>query len=313
MAQLDRLRRECLKVRSGWRGLCLLCFALFMQPIWVDDVSDPRLSDYRDVRDADLRRKRGLFMAEGRFVVDVLLRDSRYAPDSFFLNPKSFEALESVIKECGGDAPVYVAKQEVFSDVVGFDMHRGCLAAGKVGQALGFEVLIAQAAKEASLVIVIEGLRNTENMGGIFRNAMAFGASAVLMCPESCDPLYRKAIRVSMGGSLCIPFAQVSSWPAGLSRLRDAGFQLVALDLADDAIPLDELGSRIVPDRPVALLLGTEGRGISEAALDQVDHAVRIPMAPGVDSLNVATASGIAMHAVFAGNGGSNSKPGAPK
>jgi tRNA G18 (ribose-2'-O)-methylase SpoU len=150
-------------------------------------------------------------------------------------------------------------------------------------------------------------------MGGIFRNAMAFGASAVLMCPESCDPLYRKAIRVSMGGTLCIPFAQVTSWPAGLSRLRDAGFQLVALDLADDAVPLDELGLRIVPDRPVALLLGTEGRGISEAALDQVDHAVRIPMAPGVDSLNVATASGIAMHAVFAGNGGSNSKPGAPK
>jgi tRNA G18 (ribose-2'-O)-methylase SpoU len=291
----------------------LLCFALPMQPIWVDDVSDPRLADYRDVRDADLRRKRGLFMAEGRFVVDVLLRDSRYAPDSFFLNPKSFEALEPVINECGGDAPVYVAKQEVFSDVVGFDMHRGCLAVGNVGEALGFEVLIAQAAKEASLVIVVEGLRNTENMGGIFRNAMAFGASAVLMCPESCDPLYRKAIRVSMGGTLCIPFAQVTSWPAGLSRLRDAGFQLVALDLADDAIPLDELGLRIVPDRPVALLLGTEGRGISEAALDQVDHAVRIQMAPGVDSLNVATASGIAMHAVFAGNGGSNSKPGAPK
>lgn len=281
-----------------------------MQPVWVDDVSDSRLVDYRDVRDADLRRKRGLFMAEGRFVVEVLLRDSSYVPDSMFLNPKSFDALEPLLRKYAADVPVYIAKQEVFSEVVGFDMHRGCLAAGKVGEAIRAEDLIERAAVRPSLVVAVESLRNTENMGGIFRNAMAFGAQAVLTCPESCDPLYRKAIRVSMGGTLCVPFAQLSPWPSGLSMLREAGFQLIALDLADDAIPLNELANAASFDKPVALLLGTEGRGISEAALAQVDHAVRIPMAPAIDSLNVATASGIAMQAVFAEQRAANSEGG---
>lgn len=281
-----------------------------MKPIWVDEVNDSRLVDYRDVRDADLRRKRGLFMAEGRYVVEVLLRDSRYSPDSIFLNPKSFNALEPLLQEFASDVPVYLAKQEVFSEVVGFDMHRGCLAAGKVGEETPAKSLITRAAGKPSLVVVVERLRNTENMGGIFRNAMAFGAEAIFMCPESCDPLYRKAIRVSMGGTLCVPFADLDPWPSGLAQLRDAGFQLIALDLSDDAIALGDVSRAIAQDRPIALLLGTEGRGISEEALAQVDLAVRIPMASGVDSLNVATASGIAMHAVFAEQNTANSGPG---
>ena len=277
-----------------------MCFALDVKPIYIDDLDDPRIADYRDVRDADLRRQRGLFMAEGRFVVDLLLgRRSTRVADSLFLNPKSLEALSGALSEARSELPVYVAKQELFNDVVGFNMHRGCLAVGRVGDPVKPGVLL-ESAGEPSLLVVVECLRNTENLGGIFRNAMAFGADGVLLCPQTCDPLYRKAIRVSMGGSLCVPFARFDSWPEPLQELRSAGYQVLALDLADDALSLSDLGTRVPLANRVALLLGTEGRGVSEDALSQVDGSVRIPMAPGVDSLNVSTAAGIAIHHVYA-------------
>lgn len=271
-----------------------------METICVENLADPRLVDYRNIKDADLRRQRGLFMAEGRLVVELLVSDSLYSPDSLFLNRRSYNALRPVLEELGFEAPVYVAEQEVFNQIVGFNMHRGCLAAGQVGELPTPHQLLAETTRPGSLIVIAEGLTNTENMGGVFRNAMAFGADAVLLCPKSCDPLYRKSIRVSMGGTLRIPSARFDTWPGPLADVRAAGYQVVALDLDENAVSLQQLGASIAPDQRVALLLGTEGRGISDVALKHVDLSVQIPMVQGVDSLNVATASGIAMQFLYA-------------
>ncbi|MCH7599204.1 MAG: RNA methyltransferase [Myxococcales bacterium] len=271
-----------------------------MQTIWVENLDDPRLADYRNVRDADLRRSRGVFMAEGRFVVERLVGNSRFRADSLFLTPRACEAIRPVLERLPQTAPVYLAKQEVFNEIVGFDMHRGCLAAGRIGVETRPEELIATSPEGASLLVVLEGLTNTENMGNVFRNALAFEAAGVLLCPRSCDPLYRKAIRVSMGSTLTLPFARFDGWPDSLTSLRSAGYQLIGLDLAEDAIPLSAVSSSIDLGERVALILGTEGKGLSRETLEYVDHSLRIPMAPGVDSLNVATASGIVLQFLHA-------------
>ncbi|MBW2389515.1 MAG: RNA methyltransferase [Deltaproteobacteria bacterium] len=294
-------------VQPEWRGLASLCFDLVMHPIWVETLDDPRLTDYRNVRDADLRRRRGLFMAEGRLVVEQLLGDSRFRADSVFMTPRSCEAMRPVLARLPHGAPVYLAKQELFNQVVGFDMHRGCLAAGQIGRERQPLELISAQPADASLLVVLEGLTNTENVGGVFRNAQAFGADGVLLCPRSCDPLYRKAIRVSMGGTLKVPFARFDRWPDSLEQLRCAGYKLIALDLAEDAMALSDITSSIDLGSRVALVLGTEGRGLSEAALGHVDHSVRIPMAPGIDSLNVASASAIALQ--FLHSRGASAQP----
>ncbi|MCP4039766.1 MAG: RNA methyltransferase [bacterium] len=282
-----------------------------MQTTWVEDLDDPSLSDYRNVRDADLRRSRGLFMAEGRFVVEQLVCGSRFRADSLFLTPRACEAMRPVLDGLPHDLPIYVAKQEVFNQIVGFDMHRGCLAVGRIGEDLSPLELISAAPEGASLLVVLEGLTNTENVGGVFRNAMAFGADGVLLCPRSCDPLYRKSIRVSMGGTLRLPFARFDLWPDSLQRLREAGYRLIALDPREDAVPLSTLARSIGEGERIALLLGTEGRGLTQAALDHADCSVRIPMAPGVDSLNVATASGVVLQLLHSLRHDPNTEPGA--
>jgi tRNA G18 (ribose-2'-O)-methylase SpoU len=274
-----------------------------MQTIWVESLDDPRLADYRNVRDADLRRSRGVFMAEGRFVVERLLGDSRFSADSVFLTPRSCEAIRPALERWPQTAPVYVAEQEVFNEIVGFDMHRGCLAAGKIGEEARPHELIAALPEGPSLLLVLEGLTNTENVGNVFRNALAFGVAGVLLCPRSCDPLYRKAIRVSMGSTLTVPFARFEDWPGSLAGLGSAGYQLIGMDLADDAVSLSALVSKsssIDLGERVALVFGTEGKGLSPATLEQLDYSLRIPMAPGVDSLNVATASGIVLQFLYA-------------
>jgi tRNA G18 (ribose-2'-O)-methylase SpoU len=270
-----------------------------MNPIRVDALDDPRLTDYRNVRDADLRRRRGLFMAEGRLVVEQLLRDSQFRADSLLMTPRSCKAMEPILMDLPCEAPLYVAEQELFNQIVGFDMHRGCLAAGRIGPERPPLELISALPGGPSLIVVLEGLTNTENVGGVFRNALAFGADGVLLCPRSCDPLYRRAIRVSMGSTLKVPFARFEAWPNSLEELRTAGYQLIALDLADDAIALSEMAASIDLGPRVALVLGTEGRGLTEAALEHVDHSVRIPMARGMDSLNVASASAIALQFLY--------------
>jgi tRNA G18 (ribose-2'-O)-methylase SpoU len=264
----------------------------------VADLDDPRLAPYRDLRDATARERRGLFVAESRGVVRRLLAASRFHPRSVLLTASALASLRDVLEAADGDLPVYLVPLATLRAVVGFDFHRGCLALGERGRELEMdEVLVAT---EARCVLVLERVANPDNVGGVFRNALAFGAAGVLLSPGCGDPLSRKAIRVSIGASLSTPFASLRDWPGDLRRLRSAGFTVIAL--TPDARATD-LGTLVESRRPpprLALLLGTEGEGLSAGAVAEADAAVRIPMAGGVDSLNVATASGIALHRLVA-------------
>ena len=183
-----------------------------------------------------------------------------------------------------------MAPEETLGRVVGFNFHRGCLAVGERSAELPLDALL-----DTRLLVVLEGVTNPDNVGGVFRNAMAFAAGGVLLAPGCSDPLYRKAIRVSMGGTLVVRFARAAPWPGALARLREHGFTIVALT-PDGDVDVAELGtSRPVPER-VALLLGAEGESVSPAARAAADVAVAIRMAGRGHSLNVATASGIALH-----------------
>jgi tRNA G18 (ribose-2'-O)-methylase SpoU len=252
----------------------------------IDDPRDPRLADYRDLRDARLRLRRGCFIAESRSVVRTLLTASRF-------RARSVLATASALAELGGAVdervPVYVARGETIRAVVGFDFHRGCLAAGERRADPPVESLL-----RARLLLVLERVTDPDNVGAIFRTAAAFGADGVLLSPGSADPLYRKAIRVSMGGTLCLPFARLAAWPGALAGLRGAGFTVIALT-PDGVLDIAELAAR-PPRGALALLVGPEGEGLSAAARAHADLAVAIRMAPGADSLNVATAAAIALH-----------------
>lgn len=279
----------------------------------VRDLDDPRLADYRNVKDAELLARRGRFIVEGRGNLRVLLERSDHRPESILLGETAFAALRPELERCAGDVPVFVAKQAVLDGIVGFKIHRGALAACRRKPALDADALAGAVLERSGAgaspfgagrpgagarVVVLEAVRDADNVGGIFRSAWALGASAVFACPRSCDPLYRKAIRTSMGGSLCVPFARVDGLPDFLGRLRGLGFSVLAFDPKEPAEALD--ATTAPPSGPLALLFGTEGEGLSAAALGAADRRVRIAMEPGVDSLNVATAAAIGLFAMRA-------------
>ena len=264
----------------------------------VADLDDPRLADYRNLKDAELLLRRGRFIVEGRGNLRVLLSRTPLRPESMLFSEAAFAALGSELAPLAAGVPIFVASQRVLDAVVGFKVHRGALAACRRPSpidpaALAREVLARSCAPR---VLVLEGVRDADNVGGIFRAAMAFGARAVFLCGRSCDPLYRKAIRTSMGGSLCVPFAYSEDGPGLLAGLRARGFCVLAFDPKEPGEMLDGLRERV--RGPLALLLGTEGDGLSEAVLAGSDRRVRIEMEPGVDSLNVATAAAIGLHAL---------------
>jgi len=260
----------------------------------IDDPEDPRLADYRDLRDHLFRLRRGLFIAESRTIVRRLLEGRRFRTRSILLTQPALDALCDVLDTNGAGATLYVSHHEIIKAVAGFDFHRGCLAVAERGVEPSVEALIASAGTR--LLLVLEDVSNPDNVGGVFRNAMAFGADGVLLSSGCADPLYRKAIRVSVGGTLSMPFAHLTDWTGGLGRLRDAGYTLLALTPDPAALDLEELGhKRPLPAR-IAFLLGSEGQGLAPATKAAADLEVRIAMAPGADSLNVATASGIALH-----------------
>jgi tRNA G18 (ribose-2'-O)-methylase SpoU len=268
----------------------------------VCDLSDPRLADYRHVPDPELLRRGEIFVAEGRLVVCALLADSSFVTRSILVTETALDALRDVIEPRLADQAVYVTDQATIQQVTGFNIHRGCLAIGRRPPRVGLEEFLARSetrCSEAPLV-VLEHIVNADNVGGIFRNAAAFGAAAVVLGPNCCDPLYRKAIRTSMGAALRVPFVDAGKWPDALGRLRQAGYTVVALTPRAEALSIDELMGRIVRSdlRRLALLAGSEGPGLSESALAGADLSVRIPMASGVDSLNVATAAAIALHRI---------------
>jgi tRNA G18 (ribose-2'-O)-methylase SpoU len=268
-----------------------------MRIVEIASADDPRVEDYRHLRDADLRAHAGLFVAEGRLNVVRLLRGSPHRTRSVFVTPAGLAGVRGDLEALDDDVPVFLAERAVLYQVVGYPMHRGCLAAGERSPGIGLEAALAREVAGPRLWLALEDVTNPDNVGGIFRNALAFGVEHLLLSPHCADPLYRKSIRVSMGAALRLPFANAPGWPAEVERLREAGFLVLALDAARDARDIARVG---VPPgaRGVALLVGNEGRGLSPAALAQADARVTIPMARGVDSLNAGTASGIALHRI---------------
>jgi tRNA G18 (ribose-2'-O)-methylase SpoU len=266
-------------------------------PIIRSGLDDPRLDDYRHIGDAAALRGRGLFVAEGRLVVDRLVRDRRYRVRSVLLTETAAAALPGTLAAIGADGAVYVVPQAVMNAVVGFNIHRGCLALADRGPAPRLESLPLAA---AGAVVVAEGVNNPDNVGGLFRNAAALGASAIVLGPDCGDPLYRKAIRTSMAATLRLPWAQADHWPDALDGLRAAGLTVVACTPSGDAPALYDLA---LPVR-LAVLVGAEGPGLSAAALARADLRVRIPMHADMDSLNVATAAAIVLSAHAARSAG---------
>jgi tRNA G18 (ribose-2'-O)-methylase SpoU len=264
-----------------------------VEPIRIDTLDDPRVRAYRNVRDADLRAGTS-FLAEGRLNVRRLLTASRFATRSVFVTPAGLAGIRDALERSRACVPVYLASQPLMNQVVGYAMHRGCLAEGARDAEPGFAALCDPAGRPPLLSVVLEDVTNPDNVGAIFRNALAFGAGGVLLTPRCVDPLYRKSIRVSMGASLKLPFARATAWPAELGRLREAGVHVVALETRG-AQPLAELALP-ASARGAALVIGNEGGGLSDAARAQVAAAVSIPMAAGIDSLNAATATGVALH-----------------
>jgi tRNA G18 (ribose-2'-O)-methylase SpoU len=260
----------------------------------IDDPADPRVGDYRDMKDPALRRRRGLFVAESRAVVRQLLASGRFRIRSLLLTPPALASLRGALEAADAFLPVYLTSHESARALVGFDFHRGCVALGERGAAMLLSPLLDPPGPR--LLVALEDVSNPDNVGGLFRSARAFGVDAILLSAGCADPLYRKAIRVSMGASLVTPFTLLTDWAGGLVRLREAGYTLVALTPDPSAVDIALLGAaRPVPPR-IVLLLGAEGHGLGTESRAAADLRLRIAMAPDVDSLNVSTAAGIALH-----------------
>jgi tRNA G18 (ribose-2'-O)-methylase SpoU len=265
--------------------------------IIVDSPDDPRLDDFRDLTTADRRPDRpggrGLVIAEGVVVVRRLL-GSRYPLRALLGVPARLADLAEDLCRYPG-APVYAVSAETMATAVGFHLNRGVLAVADRAAPRDAAELVAG----ARVLAVLEGVNDHENLGALFRSAAAFGVGGVLLGPRCADPLYRRSVRVSMGHVLRVPFAalpQAPPWPGSLDALRTGGRRIVALTPRAGARPLASAG---LPGRRVAVLLGAEGPGLSDAALAAADEWVRIPMADGVDSLNVATAAALAFYAAL--------------
>lgn len=279
-----------------------------LNTVEIRDFGDPRIADYANLTDAQLlararepgAARAGVFMAEGELVVRQLI-GSRLRTRSVLLTPSRLRTMRDALELLPRDVPIFTAPQDVMDAITGFHIHRGVLAAGERPAAPDLDALLAS----ARTLVVLEDLANHDNVGGIFRTAAAIAGTpagpdnvqtgaAVLCSPRTCDPLYRKAIRVSVGAALHLPFAMLEEWPEGLRRVSRAGFRVVALTPVPDARPITEL----MPDprQKTALLVGTEGAGLSAAALAAADVRARIAMKPPMDSLNVVVATGIALH-----------------
>ncbi|HMS14642.1 MAG TPA: RNA methyltransferase [Microthrixaceae bacterium] len=263
----------------------------------ITDPSDPRLAPFRRLKDAAFRRSveargpfgGGMVVAEGWLPVERLL-GSRHEPIAVLTSTGRTERALDLL--AGRPVTVYSASPDVITAVVGFDLHRGIVAVARRARPLVVDDVIARARH----VVVTEGVNDAENLGSLIRSAAALGAHALLTDPTTCDPLSRRCIRVSTGWALRLPTA-AAPWPGAITTLRDQGFRVVALTPRPDAVPITELDAAV--GQRTAVLVGAEGPGLSDAALDAATDRVRIPMTHGVDSLNVATAAAIAFHRLF--------------
>ncbi len=266
----------------------------------IDAISDARLDDSRGVIDPDWLERRRLFVAEGRHAAALLIGHAALRTRSALVTPTALHALAQDLEKASPGLPVYVVEPALLRELGGVRFHQGCLALGERPQEPDLAQAVARLAPGPGLVVVLEGLSDPDNVGSVFRSAHAFGADLVALGPRCSHPLYRKSIRTSMGATLLLPYAHAQSWPADLELLRSAGFALVALG-PRAMLDIDAIGREIEPPERVALLLGTEGEGLSESGRRAADVALRSPMARGVDSLTVAAAAAIALHRLAAG------------
>jgi tRNA G18 (ribose-2'-O)-methylase SpoU len=261
----------------------------------VTDPDDPRLDDFRDLnsvdRRPDLPTGKGLVIAEGVLVVQRLLV-SRFSPHAMLGTDRRLAELHDDLAGAGAvRAPYYRASADVMAKVVGFHLNRGVLAVARRVP----EATVAEVVGDARTVAVLEGVNDHENLGSIFRNAAGLGVDAVVFGSGCADPLYRRAVRVSMGHALLVPYARATDWPADLVTLKERGFRLLAMTPHREARPLPEAMAAVC-DEPIAVLVGAEGPGLTAAVQRLSDVRVRIPMSRGTDSLNVATAAALAFY-----------------
>ncbi|OBG19142.1 rRNA methyltransferase [Mycolicibacterium celeriflavum] len=258
----------------------------------IADPSDPRLDDFRDLnsvdRRPDLPTGKGLVIAEGVLVVQRLLA-SRFTARAMMGTDRRLQELAADLP--GVSAPYYRVQADVMAEVVGFHLNRGVLASASRPR----ELSVSEVLDGARTVAVLEGVNDHENLGSIFRNAAGLGVDSIVFGSGCADPLYRRAVRVSMGHALLVPYAWAQTWPADLEQLRDNGFRLLAMTPASGARTLAEAMSAVVDDK-VAILVGAEGPGLTERTMRAADLRVRIPMSRGTDSLNVATAAALAFY-----------------
>ncbi len=259
-------------------------------------LDDPRLEAYRDIVSPDALQARGLFVAEGRLVVDRLVRGGRHLVHSLLLTDTAAAAMAPTLAALDLATPVFVVPQAVMNGVVGFNIHRGCLGLAARPVAPAFD---SQPWATFRRVVVAEGVNNPDNIGSLFRNAAALGADAVVLGPGCADPLYRKAIRTSMAATLSLPWITTAHWPGALDVLRAAGLTVVACAPDGDAVSLYDTA---LPAR-AAVLVGAEGDGLTAAARARADLTVRVPMHGDMDSLNVATAAAVVLSALASRDG----------
>ena len=261
-------------------------------PIEITGPADERVRDYFTLTDVALRTKvepaRGLYLAESEKVIRRSLA-AGHRPRSFLMAPRWLTDMSDLVAQAESDnVPVYFAQHAVIEAMTGFHLHRGALASMYRPVLVAPEVLL----RNASRVVVLEDIVDHTNVGAVFRSAAALGVDAVLITPRCADPLYRRAVRVSMGTVFQVPWTRIDTWPGGVQVLRDNGFTVAAFALGDGAISLDDLATD-QPDR-LAMIFGTEGDGLSRRAIQGADLVVRIPMAGEADSLNMAAASAVA-------------------
>jgi len=270
-------------------------------PIEITDPADERVSDYFSLTDVNLRKKlepeRGLYLAESEKVIRRAL-GAGHRPRSFLMGERWITDLADIVQGAESQGvPVYFAQAGVIEAMTGFHLHRGVLASMHRPPLVPPEALLDSASQQQhSRVVILENIVDHTNVGAAFRSAAALGVDAVLITPRCADPLYRRAVRVSMGTVFQVPWTRIDPWPGGLQVLRDKGFTVAAFALGDGAVSLDDLAVN-QPDR-LAVGFGTEGDGLSRLAVKGADLVVKIPMAGGVDSLNVASASAVAMWAL---------------
>ena len=252
--------------------------------VQIGNPNDPRIAAYGHVADARWLKSQGLFVAEGRLVVERLVGCKRFRLHSILATSAALDALGKGAIQ----SPIFVAEREIISRIAGFDFHRGCLAlAERPAETFSPEL------EGAQRIIALEGVADPSNVGGLFRVAAAFSADGVLLDPASADPFYRKALRTSMGAVLHVPFARLTPWPSAIEAYKSRGFKVLALTPRAEAPRLADVARS--HSGPIIVMVGAEGTGLSEEAMAVADVLVRIPTAPAVDSLNVTVAAGIVL------------------